>query len=72
MILSVSETWLSVNDCLDNILIIDFQPPCSLNRNCIGGGVLCWVRNNLTAVKELKYEIEGLEALWFEIKSNNN
>ena len=71
-IITVSETLLSDNDCLDNLLIIDCQPTFILNRNCIGGGVLFWVRNHFCAVRKLQYEIEGLETLWFKINSNNN
>ena len=42
------------------------------NRPNTAGGVLCWVSNSLFAKRKTDFEIPELEALWLEIRSNNN
>ena len=70
-IITVSETWLTNNDDINEFLIEGFQRPFTLNRNGRGGGILCWVANNIAAKRRSEFEINGFEALWLEIRSFN-
>lgn len=71
-IITISETWLANTDNVDFYNIKNFHPPFFLNRNQNGGGVLCWVKETLVAKRLQNFEIDGLEALWLEIKSKSN
>ena len=70
-ILTLSETWLTSLDNIDNYLIDNFHPPFILNRVGRGGGVLCYVRNSIKVLRKTEYECQGLEALWLEVRANN-
>lgn len=72
-IITLSETWLCNNDDIDRYYIEGFQSPFILNRpgTINGGGVMCWVKNNIAAKRKSNFEISGLEALWIEIKTGN-
>ena len=71
-IITISETWLSDTDNLNDFLIDGFQQPFVLNRPTRAGGVLCWVRNNIAAKRRSDLENNQTEALWLEIRSSNN
>ena len=71
-IITVSETWLSDSDDLNDFLINGFQRPFVLNRPTRAGGVLCWVRNNIAAKRRQDLETHQTEALWLEIRVGNN
>ena len=55
-IITLSETWLTNNDNLNNFEIQGFQPPFVLNRSSHAGGFLCWVKNGIAAKR--RYDIE--------------
>ena len=52
-------------------MIDGFQPPFVLNRVGMGGGVMCYVTNNLAAKRCRNFEIPDTEALWVEICSTS-
>ena len=70
-IITVSETWLSDTDNIQDYLIDGFQTPFVLNRPIHAGGVLCWVRNDIVAKRRKDLELNELEALWLEIRFRN-
>ena len=70
-IITLSETWLTDNDNLNNFEIQGFQPPFVLNRSSHAGGVLCWVKNGIAAKRRYDIEVINLEALWLEVRCNN-
>ena len=67
-IITVSETWLSDTDNIQDFLIDGFHTPFILNRPTHAGGVLCWVRNDIVAKRRMDLELKELEALWLEIR----
>ena len=70
-IITLSETWLTNNDNLNNFEIQGFQPPFVLNRSSHAGGVPCWVKNGIAAKRRYDIEVINLEALWLEVRCNN-
>ena len=70
-IITVSETWLSDTDNIQDFLIDGFQTPFILNRPTHAGGVLCWVRNDIVAKRRMDLELKELAALWLEIRHKN-
>ena len=62
-IITVSETWLSNTDNIQDFLIDGFQTLFILNRPTHAGGVLCWVRNDIVAKRQMDLELTELEAL---------
>ena len=71
-IITVSETWLNDIDNVCDFLVQGFQEPFLLNRPHLGGGVLCWVSDKISAKRRADLEVPGLESLWLEIRSHNN
>ena len=71
-IITVSETWLSDTDSLNDFMINGFQQPFVLNRPTRAGGVLCWVKNNIAAKRRQDLENNQTEALWLEVRTCNN
>lgn len=71
-ILVFTETWLSPQTPDDSILIQNFQKPFRLDRDDrIGGGVAIYIRDNLYGTRRQDLYIPSLEALWVEIRLNN-
>ena len=70
-IITISETWLTDSDNLNNFEIAGFQSPVVLNRTGHAGGVLCWVKNGIAAKRRTDIEVNNLEALWLEIRCIN-
>ena len=70
-IITVSETWLGNNDHANSFLLQGFQEPFILNRDSVGGGVICWVSQNISAKRRLDLEISNWESIWLEIRLNN-
>ena len=76
-IITVSETWLSETFSSDNILLGGYQEPFRLDRHDLGtaagyGGVLAWVSSSIACKRRQDFEIPLLEAMWLEIRTNNN
>ena len=71
-IITISETWLKDHDNINDFLINGFQDPFILNRDSPGGGVLCWVADDIASKRLYEFELPGLEAIWLEIRINNN
>ena len=69
-IITLSETWLNDSDDLDNFRIDGYQKPFIQNRVHTGGGVLCWVADNIAAQRRLDLEVNEIEALWLEVREN--
>ena len=70
-IITLSETWLNANDDANTFLLQGFQEPFVLNRNGMGGGVLCWVKQNIGVKRRLDLEISNWETIWLEIRLHN-
>ena len=76
-IITISETWLTENDSDNNFLINGYQNPFRRDRQAqngaIGyGGVLAWVSNNIACKRRSDLEQPDIEAMWLELRSNNN
>ena len=71
-ILVFTETWLSARVQNNDLDIPNYSLPFHCNREGkLGGGVAIYVRNGIHAVERQDLTIQGLEALWLEIKINN-
>ena len=73
-IITVSETWLASTNPDDKLSIKGYHPVYRKDRanNAPGGGVAVWVSSNLVAKRRLDLELPDTEALWLEVRSNNN
>ena len=69
-IVTVSETWLS--DTIENkdILLPGFSPPFRLDRNG-HGGVAIYAKSDIICKPRLDLHVDGLEAIWVEVRENN-
>ena len=67
-ILSFSETWLSPNICNKDLELQHYQSPERKDRNNDShGGVLLYVRDNLSYKRRNDLEINGTECIWIEL-----
>ena len=74
-IITVSETWLTINDHDDLFKLQGFQAPFRRDRleGAQGyGGVLAWVNDSIACKRRLDFESPDIESMWLEIRSNNN
>ena len=67
-IITVSKTWPSDTDNVQDYLIDGFQIPFVLNRPTHPGGVLCLGWNDIVTKRRKDLKLNGLEALWLEIR----
>ena len=71
-IMSFSETWLHNEVSSNELLFPSFHPPerkdPADNRY---GGVILYVRNNLSYIRRHDLELNRLECIWIQIKSSN-
>ena len=67
-ILAISESWLTKDDCNDDIQIPNFLNPIRKDR-CYsrGGGVCIYVRETLAYKRRVDLEHPGVESIWIEI-----
>ena len=75
-IITLSETWLSRGDSSNDFLLPGYQQPFRRDRDpnngTVGyGGVLAWVCNSIACKRRLDLEIQGIEAMWLEVRSIN-
>ncbi len=70
-IISLSETFLT-SESSQNLSIPGFLPIFRLDRVTHGGGVACYISNNLVVKRRDDLEILCIEFLCLEIRSNNN
>ena len=71
-IICVSETWLNDTISNDDIHIPTYHPPIRKDRTGKrGGGVCIYVRDNLIVKSRPDLEIQGLEAVWAEVRNAN-
>ena len=72
-ILMITETKLDDSFPGSQFLIPGFCTPYRLNRNKNGGGILLYIRNNITSTKLNKYVIKNqIEAFFVEIGIRNS
>ena len=68
-IIVLTETWLSNSVPNTDLSIPNFSPPYRCDRtDRIGGGVAVYVRDNLYARKRDDLSVNGLEAVWLELR----
>ena len=64
-----SESWFKPNITDDEITLQNFLPPFRTDRrDRPGGGVVIYARDTLSCKRRKDLEINGLEAVWIEIK----
>ena len=72
-IISFSETWLHDSVSSDDLHFPSFHPPERKDRvNNRYGGVILYVKNNLSYTRRHDLEIGFLECIWIQIKLVNN
>ena len=73
-IVTLSETWLDDSIHSNKLHLSGFQSVFRKDRhdNQGYGGVLAWVSMRIAAKRRLDLELEGLEAMWLEIRCHNN
>ena len=72
-VVSLSETWLHDGIFSDGLLFHSFHSPERKDRvHDRYGGVILYIKNNLSYTRRNDLEIGGLECIWIQIKSNNN
>ena len=70
-IITLSETFLN-NETSHNLEIAGFHPIVRRDRATFGGGVACYISNNLVPKRRVDLESAAMECLWIEVRSNNN
>ena len=71
-VIALSESWLSDNVGADEILFQNYQRSFRKDRvENFYGGVIIYVKENITCKRRLDLEIDGLECIWLEIKLKN-
>ena len=64
-----SESWLKPCTTDDEISLVNFLPPFRTDRlDRPGGGVIIYARDNIACKRRKDIEINGLEAVWLEVK----
>ena len=72
-VISFSETWLNRDFPFTNLQFPSFHcPERKDGENESYGGVIVYVKNNLSYVRRHDLEINGLESVWVHIKLCNN
>eukprot|EP00732_Lithocolla_globosa_P001024 Lithocolla_globosa_v1_NODE_441_length_4050_cov_246.680100.p1 type:complete len:412 gc:universal NODE_441_length_4050_cov_246.680100:2734-1499(-) len=71
-IIGISELWLNETENFNqfNIQGYNFEP--KPKKNNLGGGVGCYIRDNLDYAIRKDINIEQCDNLWIELKPNNN
>ena len=69
-VITLSETWLKDSDDIEDFTINGYQKPFIRNRVQTGGGVLCWVTDNIAAQRRFDLEVNEIEAMWLEVREN--
>lgn len=68
-ILVFTESWLKPNISDADIEIVNFHQPFRKDRsNRLGGGVVIYARDSLACRRRYDIEINGLEAVWVELR----
>jgi hypothetical protein len=73
-IMSFTETWLKGDNSDDSIELLNFQKPFRRDRGPEknGGGVVVYIKENIYAYRRPDLEVNGIEAIWIQIKINGN
>jgi hypothetical protein len=65
-----TETHLDELVPTNNLVIPSFNSnPFRLDRNTYGGGIMMYFKDNIKIVPGTDLQVDGVEAMWFEIKS---
>ena len=65
-----TETHLDERVPTNNLVIPSFNSnPFRLDRNTYGGGIMMYFKDNIKIVPGTDLQVDGVEAMWFEIKS---
>ena len=71
-IITLSETYLTATSDVSALKLNGFKPIECLNRiGRIGGGVALYVKQYILAERKKEYELNGLEAMWHELRICN-
>lgn len=70
-IVCFTETHLDQRVPTNNLVIPGFNsnPFSGLDRNMYGGGIMMYFKDNINIVPRTDLQVDGMEAMWFEIKS---
>ena len=72
-IFGITETKLKDTHPTDSFVINNYQIPFRKDRSANnGGGILVYIRNNLTCIRREDIEDPDLESIWVEIKQPNS
>ncbi len=71
-IVAISETWASSQHLMSEFSIPGYESVYKNRTHKKGGGVICYVKNTLSAVKVDKQEAESYDSILVEITAKNN
>ena len=73
-IMSFTETRLKGDNSDDSIELLNFQKPFRRDRGADknGGGVVVYIKENIYAYRRPDLDVNGIEAIWVQIKINRN
>ena len=72
MVVSFSETWLNDNCPTNELLFPSFQYPERKDRTRARyGGVIVYIKNNLSYIRRSDLEPNGLECIWIQLMLSN-
>ena len=71
-LVSFSETWLDNSVSTQDLLFLTFHPPERKDRlSDRYGGVILYIKDNLTYIQRHDLELNRLECIWIQIKLHN-
>jgi exonuclease III len=71
-ILSFTESWLKPDISTDSLKFPGYKPPYRRDRvDRLGGGVVVFVKDEISCVTRLDLQVGSVECIWLEIKINN-
>jgi hypothetical protein len=72
--MSFTETWLKDDSSDDSIELLNFQKTFRRDRGPEknGGGVVVYIKANIYSYRRPDLEVNGIEAIWVQIKINGN
>ncbi len=71
-IIAIMETWANANHLMSEFFVKGYECFHKNREHKKGGGVICYVRNSLNAIKIKKQEEEKYDSVYVEITAKKN
>ena len=69
---SLSETWLDDDICMNEISCVPGYKFVGKHRGSLGGGVGCYIKENISYLRREDLESDEIELMWLEIKRHQS